>query len=147
MTENTDTTNEMPLAEVYFDDRCPLCCAAVGRWTPVFGPRGIRFHGMSGVRVRQLLRIDADGFPREMRLRRRDGSFLGGIDAIAWMCRQVPWLWIAGVLISAPGIHWMSNRIYRWVARNRFCLGDLCEVAPRNGNRRHTVTIPFLEMP
>jgi predicted DCC family thiol-disulfide oxidoreductase YuxK len=102
---------------------------------------------MREIRIRRILRIEEEGFPKEMRLRRRDGSFLGGIDAIAWMCRRAPGLWIAGVLISTPGIHWMASRIYRWVARNRFCLGDLCEVIPRPANRRHPVTIPFLEMP
>jgi predicted DCC family thiol-disulfide oxidoreductase YuxK len=148
MTETPDTNGIPTGTRVFFDDRCPVCQAAVKRWRPVFEARGILFHGMREPWVRELLRIPTEGFPDEMKARDGNGRIRGGLDAIAWLCREVWWLWPAGVLMEVPGLHALAKAVYRWVARNRYCLGDVCTVPTRPLHlERHHAATTFLEMP
>jgi predicted DCC family thiol-disulfide oxidoreductase YuxK len=147
MTEIPDTNGLEPDARVFYDDHCPVCRATLDRWRTVFEDRRIVFHAMREPWVRQVLRIPTEGFPQEMKLQPREGPMLGGLNAVAWMCRRVWWLWPAGVLMVVPGLHHLARMGYRYVARNRYCLGDVCPVATTHPNARHIAATTFLEMP
>jgi predicted DCC family thiol-disulfide oxidoreductase YuxK len=142
----TETIDTSPAGAVFYDADCPVCVGTVRRWGDIFRPRGFEFVPLQSQRARQTLGLAEGELPAEMKLLRNDGSVAGGPDAIAWMCRHVWWLWPAGLLMRAPLLRDVTDAAYRWVARNRYCLGDVCRVPDRIRTRHHAATT-FLESP
>jgi predicted DCC family thiol-disulfide oxidoreductase YuxK len=86
----------------------------------------------------------------EMKLLRADGRIFGGVDAWAVLFRSVWCLWPLGALLALPGARWFGGVIYRWVARNRYCLGRSCELPnhhPLDQSQTHPRHRAFLELP
>jgi predicted DCC family thiol-disulfide oxidoreductase YuxK len=81
---------------------------------------------------------------QEMKLQLSDGRVVGGVDSWSVLLRSVWWLWPVGVALSLPGVSHIARLAYRWVARNRYCLGGQCQVPARTAHQR---TIPFLDLP
>jgi predicted DCC family thiol-disulfide oxidoreductase YuxK len=57
-----------------------------------------------------------------------------GYGAFRWMAWRMPLLWITAPLLYIPGVPWLGQRIYLWVARNRFkiipCRDGACHLPP-----------------
>lgn len=148
MTEKSTSIPTPSGAWVFYDHQCPVCRATIGRWRRVFEARRIEFAALQAPWVRELLGLAHGQLPDELKLLTPDGRILGGPVAIAWMCRRVLWLWPLGVLMGVPGFHAVTRWVYQWVARNRYCLGDVCELpAIRVDRRRHLAATTFLEAP
>lgn len=148
MTEKHTSIPTPSGAWVFYDHQCPVCRATIGRWRRVFEARRIEFAALQAPWVRERLGLAPGELPDEMKLLTTDGRILGGSVAIAWMCRRVLWLWPLGVLMGVPGLDVVTRWVYRWVARNRYCLGDVCELPPmRMDRRRHLAATTFLEAP
>lgn len=148
MTETNTSTQTPNGAWAFYDHRCPVCRATVSRWRRVFEARGIEFAALQSPWVRERLGLAPGELPDEMKLLTPDGRILGGPIAIAWMCRRVLWLWPLGVLMVLPGFHAVTRWVYQWVARNRYCLGDVCELPViHTERRRHVAATTFLEAP
>ena len=85
-----------------------------------------------------------------MKLLRADGRIVGGVDAWAVLFRSVWWLWPVGAMLGLPRVRWFGGVGYRWVARNRYCLGESCEL-PNHHRLDQSQTHPrhsaFLELP
>jgi predicted DCC family thiol-disulfide oxidoreductase YuxK len=101
-------------------------------WVPLQTP------GLAG-----RLQIPEAALGEEMKLQLADGRVIGGIDTWGHLLRSIGWLWPLGFALSLPGIHFVSQICYRFIARNRYCLGGKCFV--RTNQRRRT--IPFLDLP
>lgn len=144
MTEMTDNIR----AWVFYDHHCPVCRASLARWRDTFEKRGVEFAPLQSPWVREKLGLAPGQLPGEMKLLTREGRSLGGPRALAWMCRRVWWMWPLGVVMDLPLIRLLTRIGYRWVARNRYCLGDVCEMpaAPARHGRHHAATT-FLETP
>lgn len=99
----------MNAATIFYDDGCAFCT----RWAR----RGSRL----GFRIEPF--ANGAGEP-ELKVATPAGATLGGAAAIRYLCRQVWWLWPVSWLCGLPG----AERIYRWVAANRYCLNGQCEV-------------------
>ena len=60
---------------------------------------------------------------RRRRRRRRRGR---------WGGRRLPLLWLSAPLLYLPGVPWLGQCIYLWVARNRFnlvpCRDGVCDI-------------------
>ena len=148
MTEKHTSIPTPSGAWVFYDHQCPVCRATIGRWRRVFEARRIEFAALQAPWVRERLGLAPGELPDEMKLLTTDGRILGGSVAIAWMCRRVLWLWPLGVLMGVPGLDVVTRWVYRWVARNRYCLGDVCELPRmRMDRRRHLAATTFLEAP
>lgn len=148
MTETHSKIRGPAEAWALYDHGCPVCRATVGRWRRVFEARRIEFAALQSPWVRERLGLAPGELPDEMKLLTPEGRVLGGPVAIAWMCRRVAWLWWVGVVMVIPGVDVLTRWIYRWVARNRYCLGDVCELPPmRLDRRRHLAATTFLETP
>lgn len=66
-----------------------------------------------------------------MHLALPDGRVLAGGRAIPEILRRLPgWRWVAG-LFGVPGIAWLVDRVYAWVAVRRHRLG--CGVKRERG--------------
>ncbi len=106
---------------VLFDGECALCRASAER---------VRRHD----RLRRIELLDLHDpsalarFPqvdlvRALRLMQAvdaSGSVASGVDAWAEIARRVPAWRPAATLLRIPGIHAVAERVYAWVARNRY---------------------------
>ena len=60
-----------------------------------------------------------------------------GYKALRWMAWRLPLTVLIAPLLYVPGMLWLGNRAYLWVAKNRFDLvpcdhTGTCRVPPRN---------------
>ena len=46
----------------------------------------------------------------------------GGIAAFRWMAWRLPLFMPLAPFLYLPGVPWVGNRVYQWIARNRFRL-------------------------
>jgi predicted DCC family thiol-disulfide oxidoreductase YuxK len=64
----------------------------------------------------------------------------GGYRAIRWLAWRLPMTWLVAPLLYLPGMLWLGQKIYLWVARNRFkiipCEHGVCTVLPRPDTTR-----------
>ncbi len=145
---NTETTDnnggEGFVGWVGYDRDCGFCCNLVRRWHGVFEKRGFTFvplqnHWLAG-------RLGVTEMPDEMKLLMADGRVLGGAAAIAAMARAVWYFAPAGWFMGLPGIRFLVDRAYKWVARNRHQLG-VCKVPERIAAHNQHGHAAFFEMP
>jgi len=62
-----------------------------------------------------------------------DGRLFGGPEAINLSLRYVWWAWPLTWLYYIPGIRYLQNRVYRWIADNRHRMpgaSDSCAIDP-----------------
>jgi predicted DCC family thiol-disulfide oxidoreductase YuxK len=123
-------------AVLLFDGRCRLCRAQAERLERLGGDR---------VRVRPLQEAlrdypqlnEADAL-REMKLVDSNGRVYGGAEALVRLVRHGhPSLGRLMLVYYLPGIRWLADRSYAWVARNRYriwgrvedaCEDDACQI-------------------
>lgn len=130
-----------------YDGHCPVCLSTMARWRAVFTVRGFAWVPLQDRFWSERLNLRAGETPEELALELRDGRRLAGAAAALWLARQVWWLSPLGVLGSLPGIRWLTQKGYAWIARNRYCLGDVCTLpATWHRARRHHTTA-FFELP
>jgi predicted DCC family thiol-disulfide oxidoreductase YuxK len=148
MTETTDTFPARNRFWVLYDALCPLCLSSVERWRGTFERRGAGFIPLQDPRAEAYLGLRPGEVPAEMQLVLPDGRRIGGHRAIAWLCRRVWWLAALGVVMEWPVADGVARAAYRWIARNRYCMGDVCRVPLQGGVRlRHHAATTFLETP
>lgn len=132
------------LGWVGYDALCPVCTTLARHWGPVLGRRGYPFVPMQSEGMSGLLGLMPGQLPGEIQLVSRDGRVMGGTDALLFLASRVAWMrpmaWVAGWGWVRPGL----DRAYRWVARNRHCLGDACKAPLRRATRGHAA---FFETP
>jgi predicted DCC family thiol-disulfide oxidoreductase YuxK len=120
-------------AFVLYDGQCLLCLKAVGilrrldwlkrlRYADVREPAGVPEQGRA-LRPERLL--------EEMHLLTPGGGRVyHGFAAFRWIAWRLPLLWPVAPFLYIPGVPWLGQRLYLWVARNRFhlvpCHGGIC---------------------
>ena len=56
-----------------------------------------------------------------------DGETLSGFRAVRRLLRELPLTMPLWLLLHLPGADWLGERVYRFVARNRYRIGGSCE--------------------
>lgn len=126
---NTETTgNSGSRGCVFYDAECCLCVASRERWGGLFERRGYEWVPLQTAGTAARLGIAEERLRAEMWLQRADGCTFGGIRAWSQLLRSVWWLWPCGMLLDLPGVNGVARMIYRWIARNRHCLGGRCRL-------------------
>jgi predicted DCC family thiol-disulfide oxidoreductase YuxK len=131
---------------VYFDAECPFCVRGVARWGRLFERAGFRWVPLQTPGAAARLDMSDMELRAEMKLLLPGGRVVGGVDAWAAMLRVVWWLWPLGALLAVPGIRGLGRAGYRWLARNRHCLGGSCASPGRKAPRRNRHAA-FFELP
>jgi predicted DCC family thiol-disulfide oxidoreductase YuxK len=107
---------------VCYDGLCPMCLKAVSLMRPIWEPRGVEFVPLQAEWVRRRLNLPDAELMGEMRVFTPQGRVLGGADAHGHLWGHVWWLWPLWLASKFPGIHWLIDVSYRWVAANRYRL-------------------------
>ena len=130
---------------VFYDAECRFCVAGRRRWGVLFERRGFVWLPLQTPGTAARLGITENQLRAEMWLQRADGRVTSGVGAWSELLRQVWWLWPLGMLIALPGFNALARVLYRWIARNRHCLGGHCPIHSHPSPQpRHRA---FLELP
>lgn len=130
---------------VFYDAGCRFCVAGRRRWGGLFERRGFVWLPLQTPGTAARLGITEDQLRAEMWLQCADGRAFSGVGAWSELLRQVWWLWPLGMLIALPGFNALARVLYRWIARNRHCLGGSCQIHSHDSApHRHAA---FLELP
>ncbi|MBI3411210.1 MAG: DUF393 domain-containing protein [Planctomycetes bacterium] len=124
-----------PRAQVLFDGDCAFCQKSVAILRKLDW-----LHRLEYVSVReqnlpllQTPRIAQAPLTDEMHVLTPDGRELfHGFRAFRWLAWRLPVLWPIAPLLYIPGVPSLGQRIYLWIARNRFrlvpCHGGVCTI-------------------
>jgi predicted DCC family thiol-disulfide oxidoreductase YuxK len=77
--------------------------------------------------------LEPDRLLEEMHVLTPDGRGLyHGFTALRWLAWRLPLLWPFAPLLYLPGVPGLGQRLYLWIARNRFrlvpCHGGVCKL-------------------
>lgn len=123
---------EYPAARgwIVYDADCALCVRAMQSVRRLFESRGFRWRPLQTPGSAALLGVQPSAFDTRMHVLTRNGAVFHNADALGVLCRSVWWLWPLGVVLLVPGFRGLGRVAYDWLARNRYCLGGLCDVSP-----------------
>ena len=122
-------------AQVLYDGQCALCCRSVNLLKELDWLARLAYVDVR--RPEDVPRRDPPLEPSrlllEMHLVPPDGSrVFTGFRAFRWIAWRLPALWLVAPLLCLPGTESLGQRIYLWVARNRFqlipCHGGICRI-------------------
>ncbi len=134
-------TTDAPAREravLIYDGDCALCRKAVSlaRRLDWFGVlRYANARDRSSLPAAEVP-LDPDRLLQEMHLLPpRGGRAYHGFGAFRWLAWRLPPLWPLAPFLYLPGVPALGQRLYLWVARNRFrlvpCHGGVCTLPPR----------------
>ncbi len=121
---------------VAYDGDCIFCLRTVGflHRLDIFGRFNfVDFHDPSQINFYPDL--DYARAEQRMQLKVRD-RWLEGFYAFRFMTTRMPLFWLLSPLLFIPGMDWFGERIYNWVASNRYlilggtCQNAVCQTAP-----------------
>jgi len=130
-----DTTRS---AVLLYDGDCAFCCKSVGILRRLDWLRRIQYQN-----CRDTARLPDSKTPlvpaqllEQMHLVAPDRERVyRGFAAFQWMACRLPLLWAIFPLLYIPGVPNVGQRIYLWIARNRFqlvpCEHGACNVPAR----------------
>ncbi len=124
-TETTERNNKGTKGEVFYDANCSLCMRGVRHFSGLFR-RDFDWVPMQTAGTAERLHVTTEDLYREMILRKADGQLVRGIDTWIVLMRTVWWLYPVALLFSVPGVHFLAQLVYRFIARNRYCFGGSC---------------------
>jgi len=121
---------------VVYDGLCNACEMAAKRLHQIdFGRGRLAFLSLHDARVTQrYANLSHDDLMAQMYVIDTDGNQHGGSDAIRYLSRRMPLMWILAPLMHIPGTAGLWRRMYRMIARNRYWVSkkffgtpDACE--------------------
>ncbi|MCM2375116.1 thiol-disulfide oxidoreductase DCC family protein [Aporhodopirellula aestuarii] len=121
---------------VVFDGHCNACALAARRLHQMdFGHGRLAFLSLHDPRVTQRYSdLSFDDLMSQMYVIDTEGNRHGGADAVRYLSRRLPVLWIVAPLLHIPGTAGLSRRLYGVVARNRYWISrkffgtkDVCD--------------------
>ena len=116
---------ENKTAMVIYDGQCPLCQRSVRILRKLDWVGKLRFHDAHD--VTHLPKSSEPLVPQrlleEMHVVTPGGfKAYAGFRAFRWMSWRLPATWMLAPLLYLPGVPWLGNRIYLWVAKHRLKL-------------------------
>ena len=131
----TQTSAAHPRGRVIYDGACPLCCRSVALVRKLDWLGRLEFINARDTDEPLLRQPPVAGAPLldEMHLLTPSGTHLcHGFGAFRWMAWRLPPCWLIAPLLYLPGVPWLGQRIYLWIARNRYhlvpCRHGVCDI-------------------
>lgn len=69
--------------------------------------------------------LDYETAMGQMHLASPSGELIGGFPAVRQMLRELPLGFPVWLLLQLPGMDWLGNRVYRFIARHRYRINRL----------------------
>jgi len=125
-------------AVVLYDGECPLCRKASSVLRRLDWLHRLQFHNCrdaAGIPTNSV-HLDPARMIQEMHVLTPDRTTAySGYRAVRWIAGRVPILWPLYPLLFIPGMARLGQRLYLWIARNRFhllpCRGGVCTIPPK----------------
>jgi predicted DCC family thiol-disulfide oxidoreductase YuxK len=114
--------------QVFYDADCRFCTAGAQRWGPLCSRHGFLMTPLQSPAARQRLHLAEGEVPEEMKVETRSGTLLGGVDAILYISRHIPFAWPLWLLGQVPFIHTLLVSRYRKFAATRNCRHGACRL-------------------
>lgn len=117
-----------------YDGKCVICNQSRRIYTALDWFRQIEWldlHNWDEV-SRRYPSLSYDTCMGQMHLVTPDGQLLGGFPAARRTMRDLPLLVPVWLLLHLPGMNWLGDKVYRFIARNRYRVNqffgvDICE--------------------
>jgi predicted DCC family thiol-disulfide oxidoreductase YuxK len=119
---------ENKVHNLLFDGDCPLCLRIVRRTRDLLEKRGFALVPLQTDWVRTRLDLPEEELLKEMHLLTVDDRVLRAVDAYVFIWRKIWWCFPLRILAHVPGVRFLMDALYRWVARNRMCLSGDCSL-------------------
>ena len=113
---------------ILYDGACPVCLKFVRTWEKVLRRRGFDLVPLQEEWVRKRLALPEEELLKEMRVLTSDKKVFGAIDAYVFVWRRIWWCLPLWLLAHVPGIRFLMDCLYRWVAKNRMCISGSCSI-------------------
>jgi predicted DCC family thiol-disulfide oxidoreductase YuxK len=114
---------------ILFDGSCGLCrrsMAVLKSFDFLHRLTFVNFHD-AALRTTHAPKIPMSELDAALHIKRADGSFAKGFYAFRSLCWQLPPLWILAPFLYIPGISWIGEVVYSWVAgRREKCTSSHC---------------------
>jgi predicted DCC family thiol-disulfide oxidoreductase YuxK len=125
--------------QVLYDGQCPLCLKSVALLKRLDWLGRLSYvNARDRADLPAAAAIDPDQLLQEMHVLTPGGRLYHGFAALRWMAWRLPLLWPLAPFLYVPGVPRLGQRLYLWVARNRFrlvpCHGGVCTLPPRRGS-------------
>jgi predicted DCC family thiol-disulfide oxidoreductase YuxK len=128
----------MTKAQVLYDGDCVFCCKSIALLKKLDWLGKLEYVNVRD-ETQPILKeplIAAAPLLEQMHVLPRDGHALyGGYRAIRFIAWRLPLTWPIAPLLYLPGMTWLGQSIYLWIARNRFkiipCEHGACSVPSR----------------
>ncbi|MBT5322325.1 MAG: DUF393 domain-containing protein [Verrucomicrobiales bacterium] len=78
--------------------------------------------------MRRRLNLPETELMKELRVITPDGRVLGGTAGLIHMCGKIWWACPLWLMARVPGVKWLMDRAYRWMAERRMCLSGACSL-------------------
>ena len=114
---------------ILYDGACPVCLKFVRTWEKVLRRRGFDLVPLQEEWVRKRLALPEEELLKEMRVLTSDNKVFGAIDAYVFVWRRIWWCLPLWLLAHTPGIRFLMDCLYRWVAKNRMCISRSCSIS------------------
>ena len=126
----------MTKACVLYDGDCAFCCKSIALVKKLDWLRKLDYINVRDETLPLLREPPVAGAPllEQMHVLPSDGRQLyGGYRAVRWMAWRLPILWLVAPFLYLPGMTYLGQRVYMWIARNRFkiipCEHGVCSVS------------------
>jgi predicted DCC family thiol-disulfide oxidoreductase YuxK len=122
-------------AVVLYDGDCPFCQRSIALLKRLDWFKKLAYHSardVAGIPPAEVP-LDPAKLLEEMHLLTPDRRHApAGYAAFRWIAWRLPLTLPIAPLLYVPGVAWLGNRVYRWVAKNRFglstCHDGACQV-------------------
>jgi predicted DCC family thiol-disulfide oxidoreductase YuxK len=116
---------------VLYDGSCGFCSSWVPRWRDVLRRRGFGIATLQEPWVGEWLQMPEEELLTDVRLLLTSGRHFKGADVYRYVMRRIWWARLLSVLMSLPGLSWLTDQAYRRFADNRYWVSRTCHVPVR----------------
>jgi predicted DCC family thiol-disulfide oxidoreductase YuxK len=119
------TATEPNGAIVLYDGGCPFCLKSVALLKKLDWLHRLSYHDARDTErlPESAVPLEPERLMREMHVLTPDRQMAyTGFRAWRWIAARLPLLWPVWPMLFVPGIPWVGQRLYLWVARNRYNL-------------------------
>jgi len=127
---------------VFFDGQCALCRKSVQLLKSVDWLKRLDFvdvRDTSQPLMQHPLLVGAPVLDQMHVLTPDNTRLYGGFAAFRWMAWRLPIFMPLAPFLYLPGVPWLGERVYKWIARNRFrlvpCHDGVCTIQRPEGKR------------